>query len=394
MPLALYLLAVAVFAMGTSEFMLAGLLPDIAAALDVSLATAGLLTSAFAAGMAVGAPLMAALSRQWPARTCLLGFVLLFAGAHAVGALTTSFAVLLVTRIAAALANAAFLAVALTVAATLVPADRKGRAVAVLLSGTTVAMIAGVPAGAALGELLGWRAPFWAIALLCLPAAVGVTKVVPNPAGDFPRQGPRHLSLRSEFAQLTNPVLVLTMLVGALFNGASFATITYVAPIVTSTAGMGELWVPIVLLLFGFGSFIGVAVAWRLSDRHPGAVIGVGGPLLLLGWVAMATLATEPATLVLSVFVQGALSFGVGSTLIARVLYQAVGAPTMGGSYATAALNIGAAGGPAIAAASFGTHVGHLGPVWASSLLTALAVVVALPLLRVIVPPWPRRRLF
>ncbi|MCZ8381163.1 MFS transporter [Mycobacterium sp. CPCC 205372] len=385
MPLALYLLAVAVFAMGTSEFMLAGLLPDIAAALDVSLGTAGLLTSAFAAGMVVGAPLMAALSRRWPARTCLLGFVLLFAGAHVVGALTASFAVLLITRITAALANAGFLAVALTVAATLVPTDRKGRAVAVLLSGTTVAMIAGVPAGAALGVLLGWRAPFWAIALLCLPAAVGVTKVVPNPAGDGPGQG-RRPSLRSEFAQLTNPGLVLTMLVGALVNGASFATITYVAPVVISTAGMGELWVPIVLLLFGFGSFIGVAVAGRLSDRHPEAVIGVGGPLLLLGWVAMASVATEPAALVLSVFVQGALSFGVGSTLIARVLYQAAGAPTMGGSYATAALNIGAAGGPAIAAASLGAHAGALGPVWASSLLTAVAMVIALPSLRVIAP--------
>jgi DHA1 family chloramphenicol resistance protein-like MFS transporter len=386
MPLALYLLAVAVFAMGTSEFMLAGLLPDIAAALDVSVGTAGLLNSAFAAGMVVGAPLMAALSRRWPARTCLLGFVLLFAGAHVVGALTTSFAVLLVTRIAAALANAGFLAVALTVAATLVPADRKGRAVAVLLSGTTVAMIAGVPGGAVLGVLLGWRAPFWVVALLCLPAAVGVMKVVPDHAGDDLREGRNRPPLRSELAQLTKVGLVVAMMVGALVNGASFATLTYLAPIVTSTAGLGELWIPIVLLLFGFGAFIGVTVAGRLSDRHPGTVIGVGGPLLLLGWVAMACLATEPTALVLSVFVQGALAFGVGSTLIARVLYQAAGAPTMGGSYATAALNIGAAGGPAIAAAALGTHAGHLGPVWASSLLTTAAMVIALPLLRVLAP--------
>jgi DHA1 family chloramphenicol resistance protein-like MFS transporter len=149
MPLPLYLLAVAVFAMGTSEFMLAGLVPDIASDLDVSVGTAGTLTSAFAAGMIVGAPLVAALARDWPVRGSLLAFVATFAAAHAVGAVTTSFPVLFASRVVAALANAGFLAVALTAAAALVPPDRKGRALAVLLSGTTVATVAGVPAGAA-----------------------------------------------------------------------------------------------------------------------------------------------------------------------------------------------------------------------------------------------------
>ncbi|MFK4546965.1 putative MFS family arabinose efflux permease [Streptomyces tendae] len=174
MPLPLYLLAVAVCAMGTSEFMLAGLLPDIASDLGVGVGTAGTLTSAFATGMVVGAPLVAALARSRPGRSSLLAFVLAFAAAHAVGALTTSFPVLVATRVVAALANAGFLAVALTAAAALVPADRKGRALAVLLSGTTVATVAGVPGGALLGTLLGWRATFWAVALLCLPAALGV----------------------------------------------------------------------------------------------------------------------------------------------------------------------------------------------------------------------------
>jgi DHA1 family chloramphenicol resistance protein-like MFS transporter len=179
MPLALYLLALAVFAMGTSEFMLAGLLPDIASGLDVTVGTASTLTSAFAAGMIVGAPLMAALARNRPGRASLLGFVVVFGAAHVLGAVTTSFPVLFATRIVAALANAGFLAVALTTAATLVSADRKGRALAVLLSGTTVATIAGVPGGAVLGTLLGRRATFWAVAALCLPAALGVLKGIP-----------------------------------------------------------------------------------------------------------------------------------------------------------------------------------------------------------------------
>lgn len=382
MRLPLYLLAVAVFAMGTSEFMLAGLLPDIASTLDVPVGTAGLLTSAFAVGMIVGAPLMAGLSRRWSARTSLLGFVLLFAATHVVGAVTSDFSVLLATRVIAALANAGFLAVALATAATLVAADQKGRALGVLLSGTTVATIAGVPGGAVLGTVLGWRATFWAVALLCLPAALGVVKGIPARTTDSPHDSAIGPALRTEIAQLASSRLILVMLLGALVNAATFGTFTFLAPIVINTADLAELWVSVVLVLFGLGSFVGVTVAGRLSDRRPGLVIAAGGPLLLLGWIALAILAAHPVALLVLVFVQGALSFGLGSTLIARVLYEAAGAPTMGGSYATAALNIGAAGGPLVAAATLWAGSGDLGPVWVSSLLVAVALIVALPLLR------------
>lgn len=142
------------------------------------------------------------------------------------------------------------------------------------------------------------------------------------------------------------------------------------------------------LALFGLGSFLGVNIAGRLSDRRPGLVIAAGGPLLLLGWIALATLAAHPVALLALAFVQGALSFALGSTLIARVLYEATGAPTIAGSYATAALNIGAAGGPLLAATTLGSGRGDLGPVWASSLLVAIALMIALPLLRVFTTPW------
>ncbi|GHA96045.1 chloramphenicol resistance protein [Streptomyces tendae] len=375
MPLPLYLLAVAVCAMGTSEFMLAGLVPDIASDLGVGVGTAGTLTSAFAIGMVVGAPLVAALARSWPRRAGLLAFVLAFAAAHAVGALTTSFPVLVATRVVAALANAGFLAVALTAAAALVPADRKGRALAVLLSGTTVATVAGVPGGALLGTLLGWRATFWAVALLCLPAALGVLAGIPaGRVRDSAADGP---SLSVELAQLRTGRLLLVMLLGALVNASTFAGFTFLAPVVTDTAGLGELWVSVALVLFGAGSFVGVTVAGRLSDRRPAAVLAVGGPLLLIGWPALAVLADRPVALLTVVFVQGALSFALGSTLIARVLYEAAGAPTMAGSYATAALNVGAVVGPLVAAGTLGTTSGDLGPLWASGFLVAVALLVA-----------------
>ncbi len=381
MPFPLYLLALAVFAMGTSEFMLAGLLPDIAADLDVTVGAAGALTSAFAIGMVVGAPLVAALARTWPRRSSLLAFTAAFAVAHVVGATTSSFPVLFAARVVAAFANAGFLAVALTVAAALVPPDRKGRALAVLLSGTTVATVAGVPGGAVLGTLLGWRAAFWAVAVLCLPAALGIVGGIAAGRVGAGAGGP---ALRVELAQLARPRLLSVMLLGALVNAATFGSFTFLAPVVTGTAGLGELWIPVTLVLFGIGSSTGVGVAGRLSYRHPGRVVAVGGPLLLIGWPATAWLADEPVALLVLVFVQGALSFALGSTLIARVLYEAAGAPTMAGSYATAALNVGATVGPLVAATTLGTAAGDLGPLWASGLLVAVALLIAFPLRRAI----------
>ncbi len=383
MPLPLYLLAMAIFTMGTSEFMLAGLLPDIASDLDVTVGTAGMLTSAFAIGMIVGAPLVAGLARNWPRRTSLLGFVLVFSAAHAGGAVTASFPVLLATRVVAALANAGFLAVALTTAATLVSPDKKGRALAVLLSGTTVATIAGVPAGSVFGTLFGWRATFWAVAALCLPAALGILKGLP--ARSEKQEAMGGPALRSELAQLRSPRLILVMLLGALVNAATFGSFTFLAPVVTDVAGLGELWISVALVLFGVGSFVGVSLAGRLSDQRPGLVIAVGGPLLLVGWPALAATADEPIALLALVLVQGALSFALGSTLITRVLYEASGAPTMAGSYATAALNVGAAVGPLIAAPTLSTSAGDLGPLWAGGFLVLVALLVAFPFRGVLV---------
>jgi DHA1 family chloramphenicol resistance protein-like MFS transporter len=277
--------------------------------------------------------------------------------------------------VVAALANAGFLAVALTTAGTLVPPDRKGRALAVLLSGTTVATVAGVPAGALLGTLLGWRATFWAVAVLCLPAAVGILRGISAPAAAGGATG----ALRPELAQLRRPRLLLVMLLGALVNAATFASFTFLAPVVTAVAGLGELWVSVALVLFGAGSFVGVGVAGRLADRRPGLVLAAGGPLLLVGWPALALLAHRPVALLALVFTQGALSFALGGTLITRVLYEAAGAPTMAGSYATAALNVGAAAGPLVAATARTGTLGDTGPLWASGALVAVALAVAVP---------------
>ncbi|MFE6406314.1 Cmx/CmrA family chloramphenicol efflux MFS transporter [Streptomyces sp. NPDC057837] len=372
MPFALVLLGLVVFAQGTSEFMLSGLVPDIARDLGVSVPAAGALTSAFAAGMVLGAPLAAGLARRWPRREALLAFLVVFLAVHVAGALTGSFEVLLVTRAVGAFANAGFLAVALVTAVGMVPPDAKGRATSLLLGGVTLACVAGVPAGAVLGELWGWRAAFWAVALVSLPALVAVARSVPGgSAGDAPP------ALRGELRSLRSPRLVVTLLLGALVNGATFCTFTYLAPVVTEVTGLGSGWVPGVLALFGAGSCAGVTVAGRVADRHPGPVLAGGGVALCAGWCLTALGAGHPALTLTLVFVQGALSFGVGSTLISQVLYAAPEAPTLAGGFATAAFNVGAAVGPFAGGAAIGAGFGYRSPVWVSAGLVALAGGVA-----------------
>lgn len=375
MPSSLYFLALAVFAMGTSEFMLAGLVPDIAADLNVSVGSAGTLTSAFAVGMVVGAPATAVLVRRWPQRSALLVLLAGFALSHLAAVAVPSFVPLVGTRVVAALANAGFLAVALSAVTTLVPTDRIGRAMSVLLTGTTVATVVGVPAGALLGSALGWRATFVGVVALSATAFVGILRGVPSGrAGSGTTPAGRWWA---EVAVLRRPALATTILLGAVVNAATFSTFTFLGPLVTDVAGLDPAVVPLALLVFGLGSCLGVIVAGRLADRIPWCVIGVGGALSLAGWLALAWTATNPVAMLVLPLVQGALSFAVGSTVISRVLSRSDGAPTMGGAYATVALNLGAVAGPLLAAAALDGGGGRVAPVWVSVGLAAAALPLA-----------------
>ncbi|MEV6267997.1 Cmx/CmrA family chloramphenicol efflux MFS transporter [Kribbella sp. NPDC051936] len=364
MPFVLYLLGLAVFAQATSEFMLSGLGPDIARDLGVSIPAAGCLTSAFALGMIVGAPAIAVLGARWPRRRTLLLTLTVFLAVHVVGALTTDFAVLLGTRVLAALANAGFLAVALATAAGLVPPDAKGRATSVLLGGTTLACIVGVPAGAVLGQYLGWRSAFWAVAIISLPALLGILRSVPSRGAGPATVGRFHI----------RPRLAVLLLLGALVNGATFCSFTYLSPVLTEVTGLGVGWVPLMLALFGLGSFAGVTVAGRYADRRDDRLVLVAGGILLLGWCTFALTAASVVPTVLLVLLQGGLSFAVGSTLIAYSLYAGSGTPVLTGGLATAALNVGAAAGPLLGGPAIGA-AGFRGPLWVSAALVGVALV-------------------
>ncbi|GAA3601417.1 MFS transporter [Nonomuraea rosea] len=395
MPFAIYLLGLAVFAQGTSEFMLSGLIPGIARDLQVSIPAAGLLTSAFAVGMVIGAPLMAVLSLRWSRRRALLVFLIVFLLVHVLGAVTTSYEVLLLTRVVAALANAGFLAVALATAIGMVAPDAKGRATSVLLGGVTIACVAGVPGGALLGEVWGWRSAFWAVAVALVPAIVAVWRSIPAdvpdqrpvPAdragrwarGSGPRGGLGPLQrARGELRVLRRPRLLVLLLLGALVNGATFDTFTYLVPLLTGDTGIGAGWMPAMLALFGLGSFAGVTISGRYADVRPMPLLIGGGVALAAGWAVFALTAGSPAPAVALVFVQGTLSFAVGSTLISQVLYAATEAPTLAGGLATAALNVGGAAGPWLGGVAIGAGLGFRSPLWVSALLVAAALIFGL----------------
>lgn len=364
-------LALAVFAMGTSEFMLAGVLPAIAEDLSVTVGSAGALVSGFAAGMVIGAPLTAALARRWPPRAALLDFLAVFAAAHVVGALTTNFSVLLATRVIAALANAGFLAVAFTVAVSTAGAGRGARALSVLLAGTTVAMVVGVPAGALVGAEAGWRATFWVVAVLCVPPFLAIALSGPLRASGGVA-GP--VALRFELEVLRKPAVASLLVLTALVNAGTFGVLTYLGVLTAST--LPERWVPLVLMVFGAGACAGITSVGRYADARPWRLLGTCVPALVIAWVALAIGGTTPMALIPLAGIAGLLAFAVGGTLISMSVTAATGAPTMAGAYATAALNVGAVVGPAAAGAAL-SGVGASGPAWFAAAAAALAAVGA-----------------
>ncbi|MEU0693176.1 Cmx/CmrA family chloramphenicol efflux MFS transporter [Streptomyces niveus] len=393
MPFAVYVLGLAVFAQGTSEFMLSGLVSGIAADLHVSIPDAGLLTSAFAVGMVIGAPLMALFSRKWPRRRALLIFLTAFVAAHVVGALTPGYEVLLATRIVGALANAGFWAVALVAAISMVEPAARARATSVVVGGVTVACVVGVPAGALLGEHLGWRAAFWAVAVVSLPALVAIVTSVPDgrPAtwdGDAlegskaseeaqASDASENPSVREELRSLTGRRVLLTLLTMALVQGATFCAFSYLEPLATRVTGLGAGWVPALLALFGAGSLVGVTLSGRVADARRSTLVAAGMASLALGWIALALSAVSPVATITLVFVQGMLAFGTGSAMISQVFQLASGAPTLAGSFATSAFNIGAAAGPWLGGLTIDAGLGFRSPVWVSAALMALALTTA-----------------
>ncbi|MFJ6570073.1 Cmx/CmrA family chloramphenicol efflux MFS transporter [Streptomyces sp. NPDC091292] len=372
MPLAVYILGLSVFALGTSEFMLSGLLPPIADDMDVTIPQAGLLISAFAVGMVVGAPLLAVATLRLPRRTTLIALITVFGLGQVAGALAPTYGVLFASRVVSALACAGFWAVGAAVAIAMVPWNQRARAMAVMIGGLSIANVLGVPAGAFLGEHLGWRSAFWAVALASAIALAGVVTLIPRIP--LPAERP---SLRREVRIYRDRQVWLSIVITALAAGGVFCTFSYLAPLLTDVAGLDESWVPMVLGLFGVGALIGTAIGGRVADAHLFGVLlsGITASTVLLALLAL--LGQFAVAAVVLSFLLGLSAFYTAPALNARLFNVAGAAPTLAGATTTAAFNLGNTGGPWLGGTVIDAGFGFAATAWAGAaiMLAAIGVV-------------------
>ncbi|MFF3745249.1 Cmx/CmrA family chloramphenicol efflux MFS transporter [Streptomyces kronopolitis] len=373
LPLAVYVLGLSVFALGTSEFMLSGILQPLARDLRVSIPQAGLLVSAFAIGMVVGAPVLAAATLRLPRRTTLIALLALFGLGQVAGALSPSYGVLFVSRVLSALACAGFWAVGAAVAVSLVPVTARARAMAVMVGGLSIANIVGVPAGALLGEHAGWRAAFWAVAGLAALGLVGVIAAVPRTAVPTGEDRPQ---LRRELTIYKDKQVWLALTATALNGAAVFALFSYLSPLLTDTAGLAESWVPTVLALFGVGALIGTFLGGRIADAHLFGTLfgGIAASTVVLAVLALT--ARSPVAAVALSLLLGVTAFTTAPALNARMFNVANAAPTLAGATTTAAFNIGNTLGPWLGGLTIGAGWGYPSVAWTGAALAAGAVIL------------------
>ncbi|MFF1694815.1 Cmx/CmrA family chloramphenicol efflux MFS transporter [Streptomyces sp. NPDC058257] len=377
MPIAVYILGLAVFALGTSEFMLSGLLPPIADDMNVSIPNAGLLISAFAIGMVIGAPLLAVATLRLPRRTTLITLITVFGLGQVAGALAPTYEILFASRVVSAFACAGFWAVGAAVAIAMVPMNQRARAMAVMIGGLSIANVLGVPAGAFLGDNFGWRSAFWAVGVASAIALVGVLTLIPRIP--LPAEKPR---LKQELAIYRDRQVWLSIAITALAAGGVFCAFSYLSPLLTDVAGLDKGWVPTVLGLFGAGALLGTAVGGRIADAHLFGVMLSGAAASTVFLVALALFAgTAPVAIALS-FLLGVSAFYTAPALNARMFNVAGAAPTLAGATTTAAFNLGNTGGPWLGGTVIDLKLGYASTAWAGAGMTAVAIVAVAVSLR------------
>ncbi|MEU6414311.1 MFS transporter [Microbispora sp. NPDC046933] len=371
MPLALVALAIGAFGIGTTEFVITGLLPQVASDLGVSIPTVGLLVTGYALGVVVGAPPMTVLGTAMSRKRVLMLLMGLFIAGNLLSALAPGFGVMLAGRVIASLAHGAFFGIGSVVAAELVAPHRRAAAIALMFTGLTVANVVGVPLGTLIGQVAGWRTTFAVVAGLGAVGLIGVAALVP----EMPR--PEGVRLRHEVAALRDVQVLLAMGMTVLGFGGVFAAITYIAPMMTRVAGYPEGAVTWLLVLFGLGMVAGNLVGGRFADRALMPMLYVSLGALAVVLAAFTLTAHSKILAAVTVTLVGALGFATVPPLQKRVLDLAHGAPTLASAVNIGAFNLGNAlsswlGGLVIAAG-----LGYTAPNWVGALLTASALVLA-----------------
>ncbi|WUI70281.1 MFS transporter [Nocardia sp. NBC_00403] len=367
---AMLALALGGFGIGTTEFVTMGLLPDIASAMGVSEPTAGHAVSAYALGVVVGAPLIAALCARVPRKRLLVVLMVAFTIGNALTVLAPTFATLVVARFIAGLPHGAYFGVASLAAATLAPVGQRAKAVAAVMLGLSAANVVGVPSATWLGQHLGWRDAFVVVAAIGVATVAALLRYVPELTGI------RTTNPMTELGALRRPQVLLTLLVGAVGFGGMFAVYTYITTTLTDVAGMRAGLVPLVLMLFGLGMVAGNIVGGVLADRGVDFAIfaALGAMVVILaGFVAAAH---NPYSAALGAFLIGASGAALAPALQTRLMDVAADAQTLAAALNHAALNIANAAGAWLGGLVIAAGLGYTAPATVGAGLAVLGVVL------------------
>ncbi|MFP8943027.1 MFS transporter [Streptomyces fenghuangensis] len=386
MPRAVYVLALGIFAMVTSEFAVAGLMPQLAEGLDATVPQVGYLITAFAAAMAIGGPLLTVAVLRVPPRRALMVLFAVFLAGNVLAATATGYSTMLAARIVTGVASQAFFGVTVSLCAQLTRPGIRGRAIAVVMNGLMLGTLLGLPLSTLVGERFGWRAAFWAISALALAAALATLAGVPR-VGRAEGEG----DLRQEIRVFGNPRLWLALSTSTLVIGATFSAFSYFNPILTEVTGFPTAAVPYLLIAYGAATVVGNTVVGRLADRHALPVLVWGLLLNALFLTGFALLAGLPVPAVVCMTGIGLVGVTMNPAMVTRVQRTGNARPlvnTVHSSFITLGVILGSSLG-AVAIDTWGLRA----PLWlgAAMALTGLATVLPELLRRPAPGPAPAR---
>lgn len=374
MPLALYALTAGSFGIGCAEFVIMGLLLQVAADLHVSIAAAGMLVSGYALGVFVGAPVLTLLTRRMPRKAVLMALMVIYTLGNAACALAPDYATLMAARVLTSLTHGTFFGVGAVVATGLVQSNRRASAISIMFSGLTLATLLGMPAGAWLGLHFGWRSTFWAMTLVGVASLLIIAALVPRSRDDS-----ASVPLRDELRTIARPQVLLGLLMTMLGFAGVFVVITYLQPLLTRLTGFGEGAVSPILLLFGGGMVVGNLLGGRIADRKPTPALLATLTALALVLGAMTFALHSPVAMVAFVALLGVAAFATVSPLQLRVLHHAKGAgENLASSFNIAAFNLGNAMGAWLGGVVIDRGPGLGAVTWTAALVTVAGLVVAL----------------
>lgn len=371
MPLALLALAIGAFGIGTTEFVIMGVLPEVAGDFGVSIPSAGWLVTGYALGVVVGAPLLTVLGTRVSRKKMLLMLMGLFIAGNLLSALAPVFGVMLIGRVVASLAHGAFFGIGSVVAAGLVAPEKKASAISMMFMGLTVANVIGVPLGTYVGQAAGWRATFAGVAALGVIGFLGVAKLVPGTGK------PEGVRIRTEFAAFRNAQVWLAMAMTVLGYGGVFAAITYIKPMMTGVAGFAPSSVTWLLVLFGIGMVLGNVLGGKFADRAlmPMLYVSLSGLVLMLALFTV-TAHNKPAAAITLMLI-GGLGFSTVPPLQKRILDEAPAAPTLASAANIGAFNLGNALSAWLGGLVIAGGLGYTAPNWAGAVLSGSALLLA-----------------